>query len=340
MIRSLNEWLSGFVIIESRKVGSERRLTLEFWLPEWLIVYFRIRLLDKNEDEIASDTKNQEFDIERKLETSAAGKLPIGKRFERARKIYRGGQFRRVGIPVTFSESAYKEAVYFVLDIAEVSPEETVTTSGKPWYQQPNCIRLQTDRRNLQKNDSGDGTMFLLLTQKQAQVRTVEIIETFPRLRWQDRFAVEAQLELWRRMFKGKDSPLLTSQVAPSHVFTKIVCAAIKFAKKRVFCKRKRKTDRFDEGAFLEDIAAREYDPNDPGPGYVDPHELEIAQKHVQEVTGDEVLAEIVTGQIQGKKIAVMAKKHGLDVRNTQVRVSRSRTQLALPPRRVNQPSG
>ena len=334
MDKTLRPWLSGFAIIESKMIDSERQLTLEFWLPEWIDIYFRIRLLDKHEDEIASETGNQEFDIERQMETSAAGKIPFGKRFERAREIFRGRQFRRVRLSVKFSESAYKDAVYFALDVAEVSQEVAVQTRKKQWYQQPSCIHLQTDRRNLQKNDSGYGNMFLLVTQEQARIRTDDIIEKYPRLRWRDWFTAEAQLELWRRMFKGKDSPLLTNRVSRSRVFTKMVCGAVKFAKRG-----KRKSNRFEWNVFLEDIPAPEYDPTDLGPSFVDPHQLQIAQKHIEEVARDRVQAEILTGQIQGDKVADMAKLYKLDVRNSQIHVSRSRTRLGLPPRRNDQPS-
>lgn len=81
---------------------------------------------------------------------------------------------------------------------------------------------------------------------------------------------------------------------------------------------------------FLEDIIAPEYDPNATGTGFVDPHGRDRSE-HVEEVAGDKVQAEILTEQIQGERVADVAKKRGLDVRNTQVRVSRSRTRLGLP---------
>ena len=338
MIQVPEKWLSGFVIIESKMVGSERRLTMDFWLPQWLIVYFRIRLLDKHEDEIVSETGNQEFDISRQAVTSAAGEIPFGNCFERAKEIFRRRQFRRVRIRSMIPESAYKDAVYFVLDVAEVSREDTLQTCDKPWFQQPNCIHLQTDRRNLQKNGIGHGAMFLLMTQEQVRLRIEEIVEKFPRLRWQDRFTVTALANLWRRMFNGKDSPLITSRVTTRRVFRMIIAGATKFAKKNAFTRRgKRKSDRFERAVFLEDATAPEYDPADPGPGFVDPHQLEIAQKHIEEIAGDMVQAEVLTGQIQGETVAAMARNHGLDVRNTQVRISRSRKQLCLPPRRKEQ---
>lgn len=331
-------WLSGFLIVESKLIGPERHLTLEFWLPHWLIVYFRVRLLDKHEDEIASETGNQEFDIEQKVETTTLRRIPFGNRFERAKEILRGRQFRRARIRVKFSENAYKNAVYFVLDLAEVPPEHTKHTCDRPWYQQQNCIHLQTDRRNLQKNHAGHGAMFLLMTQQQVGLRMEEIVETFPRLRWQDRYTVAALRSLWRRMFNGTDSPLITHRVTTRRVFRMIISGAIKFEKRRAFTKRgKRKPDRFEKQLFLEDAPAPEYDPYDPGPGFVDPHQLEIAQKHVHEVAGDRLLAEILTGQIQGETISEMAKNYGLDVRNTQVGISRYRQLLCLPRRRKDQ---
>lgn len=80
------------MIVESTLVGSERRLTLEFWLPHWLVVYFRVRLLDKHEDEIASVTGNQEFDISRQLATSAV-KIPSGSALNGRQKSFAADSF-------------------------------------------------------------------------------------------------------------------------------------------------------------------------------------------------------------------------------------------------------
>jgi hypothetical protein len=197
-------WLSGFVIIESKMVGSERRLMLEFWLPDWLVIYFKFRLLDKNEDEIASETGNQEFDSERQVESSGARKIPFGTRYEQAKEIFRKRPFRRVRIPVKFAEHYYRSAMYVVVDVAEVPPEDAEKVCDQPWYRQPNCIHLRTDRRRLQENRVGHGATFLLITHEKVQGRLEELIEKFPRLRWQDRFTRAAVQSLWRRLFNGR----------------------------------------------------------------------------------------------------------------------------------------
>jgi hypothetical protein len=122
--------------------------------------------------------------------------------------------------------------------------------------------------------------------------------------------------------------------VTQNSVLRKIVYGAIKFERRKGYSKRQRTAFGVETNALLDDIAALESDSNSPGAGLVGDRELEIARKHVEEVAGDKVLAEIIIRQIQGEKVADLATEFGLDVRRTQVWVSRLRQSLGLPARR------
>ena len=336
MIRIPSRWLSGFVIAESKLSGSRRLLILECWSPEWDSVNLKIRLLDRDRNEVCSKDCQMEVCIKTQWETLAVGKIPFGKRYERATTIFRSRRFRRVRARIEIPESIFKNSVYFVLNLAQSKDVSDASAFDRQWYSECDCIHLETDRRNLQKNRSGTGHILLLTTREHANARMVEIMETFPRLRWQDRITSTAASSLHTRLFNGTDSPLLTDRVANRLDFRRIIFGAIKFARTNAFSKRgNRKADRFETGVFLDRLAPPEYVTSyEPAESDIDKDQLTIALRHIEEVAGNAILADLLRRDIQGEDVAKIVGTLGMDIRNVQVRLSRQRKRLVLPRRR------
>jgi hypothetical protein len=323
-------WTSGFAVIVSRKVGSQRHLNIECGVPDWELVNLRIHLLDKHHDPIHVADQSSGLNIDERLESTAVEKVPLKEPYMRAAAMFNTRTLRTIQASIKIPEFYYKKAHRFVLNITRAVKAGEETPNEAPSANPADCIWLETDRRAFKRRDEGFGALFWLVTKVQADRRIEEMIRTFPRLRRDDRATCDALFSLWLRLFSG-DSPLLYETKHDRQRLEKVVCGAIKFAQKNVFRERKSRSKFHQaEDEDLDGLAADPVFLTEGVPRECDAKQLEIAMAHIDEVTGSREGSELCRRALQGETISEVAAEMGMNSENARTRVSRCRSRLGL----------